>query len=95
MRVVNGVYSAYSARIDQQHRQVEDWMGAAIDAPKVSSRLQLTEGGLQLAVLFPVQIENAGETDQRIAEGLMGELASNGAFTAAIEGVPVIKASIK
>ena len=93
--VVNAVYSGYSAHIMQQHRQVEDWMGTAIDKPEVSSRLQLTESGLQLAVLFPVEIDSAAEADQRIAESLMNELTRNDALSTAVEGTPVIKASIK
>lgn len=95
LRIVHEVYSGYSAHVDQQHRQVEDWMGTAIEAPRVSSRLQLSEGGLQLAVLFPVEIGNAAETDQRIAERFISDLNRDASLRAAIEGTPVIRAAIK
>lgn len=95
LQVVNEVYSGYRAHVDQQHHQVEEWMGTAIEAPQVSSRLQLNESGLQLAVLFPVEIVNAAETDQRIAEGLMRELNQAGPVRETVEGMPVIKAAIK
>ncbi len=95
LRVVNDVFATYSARIVQQQQQVEAWMGTALEPPKVESRLQLAEGGLQIVVLYPVEIRNAAPTDQQIARNLMSTINSNEAMKSAIAGTPVIKASIK
>ena len=92
---INGVFATYSARIDQQHQQGETWVGTPLDAPKVDARLQLAEGGLQLAVLFPVEIGNAAEVDQQIAETLLGAINGNDQLKAGIAATPVIKAAIK
>lgn len=94
-RLVSEVYAGYSARLDLQHQQVESWMGTAIEAPAVSSRLQLAENGLQLVVLFPVEIGGAAETDQRIAEALIRELDGDDALKNGVDGIPLIKAAIK
>jgi small-conductance mechanosensitive channel len=95
LRVVNDVFGTYCERIDQQHQQVEAWMGTALEPAKVDMRLQLAEAGLQIAVLFPVEIRRAAEVDQQIAEGLLKLLGSDEQIKTGVAGVPVIKAAIK
>lgn len=93
--VVRGVYGGYSGQIQQQHQQVETWMGTALPAPKVESRLQLTDGGLQFAVLFPVELGRAAEVDQQIAEALLQGMRTEGALKAGVTELPFIKAAVK
>lgn len=95
LQVVNGVYANYRERIQGQHRQVETWMGTALPEPKVESRLQLTDGGLQYAVLFPVEIDHAAEMDQQIAETFLKDLQADGPLKAGVTDLPVIKAAVK
>ena len=95
LKAVNQVYQSYSTRIEGQHQQVESWMGTALPTPKIESRLQLVEGGLQFAVLFPVELNNAAATDQQIAEDLVKEMKVEGALKAGLPELPVIKAAVK
>ena len=95
LKTVQAVYTTYSARIEEQQRQVEGWMGTALPAPVVESRLQLADGGLQFAVLFPVQLKDAAATDQRIAEALVAEMKTDGPLKAGVTELPVIKAAVK
>ncbi len=92
---VQAVYAGYSARIEGQHHEVESWMGTALPAPTVESRLQLADGGLQFAVLFPVQLNQAAETDQQIAEALVRAMRVDGPIKAGVTELPVIKAAVK
>ncbi len=95
LKVVQDVYAGYSGRIQAQHQSVESWMGTALPAPQVESRLQLVDGGLQYAVLFPVEIEHAAEADQQIAEELVQRMKTEGALKAGMTELPVIKAAVK
>ncbi len=95
LKVVNDVYATYSATIQKQHQQVESWMGTALPEPQVESRLQLADGGLQFAVLFPVEIDHAAEVDQKIAEALVQGLHTEGPLKAGVSDLPVIKAAVK
>ena len=95
LKVVEDVYAGYRGKIQAQHQQVESWMGTALPAPQVESRLQLVEGGLQYAVLFPVEINHAAEADQRIAEELVLGLKAEGVLKAGVTELPVIKAAVK
>lgn len=95
LQIVDQVYNGYSARIEGQHHQVEAWMGTALPAPKVESRLQLVDGGMQFAVLFPVELNKAGTTDQQIAEEIVKSMKVEGPLKAGITDLPVIKAAVK
>ena len=70
-------------------------MGTALPAPTVESRLQLADGGLQFAVLFPVQLSDAAATDQQIAETLVSQMKGDGPLKAGVTELPVIKAAVK
>lgn len=95
LATVKGVYAGYSQHIQAQHEQVESWMGTALPAPQVESRLQLTDGGLQFAVLFPVEIERAAEADQQIAEAVLHQMQADGPLKAGVTDLPIIKAAVK
>ncbi len=95
LRVVNAVYAGYNTRIEAQQRQVEAWMGTALPVPRIESRLQLVEGALQFAVLFPVQLHDAAATDQRIAEQVVAAANADGPLKAGLPELPVIKAAVK
>ncbi len=95
LQAVNTVYSTYKARIEGQHQKVEAWMGTPLPSPKVESRLQLIDGTLQFAVLFPVEINSAANVDQSIAEELVKGMRDEGALKAGVSELPTIKAAVK
>ena len=95
LAIVENVYGSYKEAIEQQHAQVEEWLGAAVDKPGISSQLQLVDGTLTLAVLFPVEIAHAAETDQQIAKALMPQLLDEGPLKQGLAATPSIKAAIK
>ncbi len=92
---IDTVYAGYKERIEAQHREVEGWVGTALPSPAVESRLQLVDGGLQFAVLFPVEIGSAATTDQSIAEALVKAMQTDGPLKAGLPDLPVIKAAVK
>lgn len=95
LKTVQEVYASYSARIEAQQKQVESWMGTALEAPQVQTRYQLTDSGPQLVILFPVELRNAEKADQAIAEKLASAIASDQALGSSLSGTPVIQSSIK
>ena len=90
---VESVYTSYKSAIEDQHRQVESWMDAALEAPHVESRLQLADS-LQFAVLYPVLIRQAGETDEQIVQKVL-ETVRDPAIAEVLDGAPVVKAVVK
>jgi small-conductance mechanosensitive channel len=92
---VSGVYETYRADIEAQHAQVENWAGTAIEMPAVNSRLEMTDAGLQIVVLFPVEIQHAAEADQKIASALLDATAKDGPLKSGLNGIPTISSSIK
>jgi small-conductance mechanosensitive channel len=95
LHAVQSVYESYRLRIEDQHKQVEEWMDTAMEAPHIEPRLQLAETGLQYAVLFPVEIRDAANTDEQIVHKLLSEVAENEAVKKAIAAPPTVKAVIK
>ena len=90
---IESVYNSYKSAIEDQHRHVESWMDAALEAPHVESRLQLTDS-LEFAVLYPVQIRKAAETDQQIVQKVL-EAVREPAIAEVLDGAPVVKAVVK
>lgn len=92
---VTNTYDTYRETIERQHRQVENWMDAAMQAPGIEARLQLAEAGLQYAVLFPVEIKNASATDEQIVHTLLHDMENNDVVKNAIAAPPLVKAVVK
>jgi small-conductance mechanosensitive channel len=94
VNAITQIYSGYKENIEQQHRRVEAWMDTPIETPRIESRLQLDEG-LQFAVLYPVEIRNAGSTDDKIVQAVLDVVHNNQTVAQAVEGSPNVKAVIK
>ncbi len=92
--IVESVYNTYKASLEQQHRGVESWLDTAIQAPRVESRIQLTDGP-QFAVLYPVQFSDAAETDERIVSQILRETAHDSKLTQVLDGIPTVRAVVK
>jgi hypothetical protein len=69
-------------------------MDTALPPPQIETRLQLSDG-LQYAVLYPVQISKASETDERIVETVIQTTTKNAAVSSAVDGPPTVRAVIK
>lgn len=92
---VTEIYDGYKSKIEQQHKDLEAWMDANVDAPGVECRMQLVDGGLQLNVRFPVQIRSAAQVDERVTEKLLAMMRDDAEVKAAVAGGPEIKATVK
>jgi small-conductance mechanosensitive channel len=91
---VEKVYTGYKTQIEQQHTQTEAWLDAALRSPQIESRLELTDG-LQYAVLYPVQISDAGTTDEKIIHAVIEALTKDPTMSQTIDGQPTVHAVIK
>lgn len=95
VKEVNTVYDSYREVIEAQHRSVENWMQTNIDPPGVESRLQFNGGTFQLWVRFPVKIDAAADTDEKITQGLLDMIAKTPEVKGGIAAIPTIQASIR
>jgi small-conductance mechanosensitive channel len=92
--IVESVYKTYQGELEKQHREVEGWLDTAIRGPAVESRLQLVDGP-QFAVLYPVQITDAAETDEKIVTAILAALCGETHLSKVIEGTPSVRAVVK
>jgi small-conductance mechanosensitive channel len=93
--IIEGVYQTYKPAIEAQQRQIESWMGAPVDRPRVDSHLRMSDEGLQVAILFPVQIAHAAEADAKMASQILKAIQTEGPLKQGLSAVPTIKAAIK
>ena len=93
--IIEGVYQTYKPAIEAQQRQIESWMGAPVDRPGVDSHLRMSDEGLQIAILFPVQITHAAQADAQIASQIIKAMQMDGLLKQGLAAVPTIKAAIK
>jgi small-conductance mechanosensitive channel len=93
--IIEGVYQTYKGAIESQQQQIENWMGAPVDRPGVDSHLRMSDDGLQVAILFPVQIGGAAKADAAIASAILKAMQSEGPLKQGLAAVPTIKAAIK
>ncbi|MEZ2345577.1 mechanosensitive ion channel protein MscS [Terriglobus sp. RCC_193] len=95
LNAVTTTYNTYRASIEAQHQNVEQWMDAPVEKPGIEPRLQLTDAGLQYAVLFPVEIKNASSTDEAMIHTLLHDMENNEALKNGIAAPPQVKAVVK
>src|SRR6185312_13982535 len=91
---VEKVYAGYKDRIEQEHRQMQNLLNVRAATPKPVSRLRLIQGGLEVVVRYPVELDNAAEIDDHITRELLTALERSprlrlvGAGTPNIQAVP-------
>ena len=95
VRAVTAIYNDYSPGILRQYRDVQAWMDLPTDAPTIESRLQLVEGGLQLWVRYPVEIQKAAEIDERVTQAMLHLISADDTVKAAVKSPPAIRAVVK
>ena len=91
LRAVETVYAGYRERIEQQHRQMERTLSFPVEAPRPHSRLRLTQAGLEVVIRYPVELENAGEIDDRITRELLDALGQTPRLRLVGSGIPNIQ----
>lgn len=94
-KIIEGVYQTYKSEIESQQHQIENWMGAPVDRPSVDSHLRMTDDSLQVAILFPVQIQGAAKADAAVAAAIFKAMQAEGPLKQGLAAVPTIKAAIK
>ena len=67
LAAVEGVFGEYGAAIERQHREMERLLSTSTTPPLPHSRLRVAPAGVEIRVRYPVEIENAGDIDDRIA----------------------------
>ena len=72
LAAVEGVFGEYRDDIDRQHRDMERLLSMSTPAPRPHTRLRVAGSGMEIRVRYPVEIDNAGEIDNRVAAAVAG-----------------------
>ena len=67
LAAVDGVFREYADAIDRQHREMDRLLSSTTPPPRPHSRLRVAPGGIEIRLRYPVEIANAGDTDDRVA----------------------------
>ncbi len=92
---VNSVFTTYEHSIDRQHALVERILDTSVARPEPRAQLNLVPTGVELTVLFPVEISHAAEIDDKVSRKLMEVVTSDPELKAAVTGSPQLRAPIK
>ncbi|MBV9493324.1 MAG: mechanosensitive ion channel family protein, partial [Acidobacteria bacterium] len=66
LTAVESVFDDYRPAIEKQHRDMDRLLGMATAPPVPHSRLRVAPNGVEIRVRYPVEIERAGDIDDRI-----------------------------
>jgi small-conductance mechanosensitive channel len=91
LNAVEKVYAGYRERIERQHSEMERILGIVVPTPKPRSFLRLTQTGLEVVIRYPVEIESAGEIDDRIIRELLRSLEEPPKLKLVGTGIPNIQ----
>jgi small-conductance mechanosensitive channel len=92
---VEKIFVTYKERIEQEHKHMQSLLNVRGASPKPTSRLRLTQTGLEVIIRYPVELDNAAEIDDRITRELLAALEREprlrlvGSGTPNIQAVPV------
>ncbi len=92
---VNSVFTTYEHSIDRQHALVERILDTSVARPEPRTQLNLVPTGVELTVLFPVEILHAADIDDKVTRKLMEMVNSDSELKAAVTGSPTLRAPIK
>jgi small-conductance mechanosensitive channel len=95
LAAVNSVYTTYEHNIDRQHALVERILDTSVARPEPRAVLNLIPSGVELTVLFPVEILHAAEIDDKVTRKLIETVNSDAELKAAVTGSPQLRAPIK
>ena len=89
----DAVYEKYRAVIERQHAVVQRFIDFDAASPQPELRLRLTENGLECAVRYPVELDNAAVIDQQMLKALRDALEQDPPFKLVSSGAVVLKSS--
>jgi small-conductance mechanosensitive channel len=92
---VNSVFTTYEHSIDRQHALVERILDTSVARPEPRAVLNLVPIGVELTVLFPVEILHAADIDDKVSRKLMEVVNTDPELKAAVTGSPQLRAPIK
>jgi small-conductance mechanosensitive channel len=85
------IYAKYRAAIERQHAVVQRFIDFDASSPQPEIRVRLTENGLECAVRYPVELENAAVIDQRMLKALQEALEDDAQFKLVSSGAVMLK----
>lgn len=92
LAVVETVFEDYREAMEQQRRHLEKTFHTTPeDALRPKSRLRLTPEGLEAAIRFPVDLQNAVEVDDRIMRELLKAIDQDPKLKLVASGAPGLK----
>lgn len=95
LAAVNSVFATYEHSIDRQHALVERILDTSVARPEPRAQLNLVPAGVELTVLFPVEIPHAAEIDDKVTRKLMEAVSRDPELKAAATGAPQLRAPVK
>ncbi|HUZ04381.1 MAG TPA: hypothetical protein VMU62_03405, partial [Acidobacteriaceae bacterium] len=93
--LVTTLYKKYQQEIERQHGSLALHWDISAEVPKIESRLQYVDGGLEFKVRYPVLLRHAAESDEAVTRALVALSQSDAAFQAAVQGPPVLRTTVK
>lgn len=92
---VESVCQQYQPEIERQHTMLAQRWDVRAYHPKPNSQLQYVDNGLEFKVRYPVLLRHAAEVDGQLTQALLTLIQGDEAIMAAVQGPPVIRASVK
>ncbi|HLK07797.1 MAG TPA: mechanosensitive ion channel family protein [Candidatus Angelobacter sp.] len=91
IEAVNKVFSEYRDRMEVQRRNVERSLNSTIAAFSPESRLHLTQTSLEVVIRYPVDLEHAGEIDNRVTREILDALERDPSLRLQVSAGPTIR----
>lgn len=91
MEAVNKVFAEYRDRMEAQRRNVERSLNSTIAAFSPESWLHLTQTSLEVVIRYPVDMEHAGEIDNRVTRAILEALELDPNFREQVSGGPTVR----
>ena len=91
MEAVNKVFAEYRDRMEVQRRNVERSLNSTIGAFTPESRLHLTQTALEVVIRYPVDLEHAGEIDNRVTRAILEALELDPNLREQVSGGPTVR----
>jgi hypothetical protein len=66
-----------------------------VELPRPEARLQFADAGLELLVLYPVEIRRAPDVDEERTRKVLELIETDAALKAAVSGSPRIRTAVK
>jgi small-conductance mechanosensitive channel len=91
IEAVNKVFAEYRDRMEVQRRNVERSLNSTIAAFSPESRLHLTQTALEVVIRYPVDLEHAGEIDNRVTREILDALERDPSLRLQVSAGPTIR----